>query len=104
MWIVPEAAAVKRILDGQRYVFCSRACVERFDADPLKFAGGPRPMFETPTLRFLGGAGTVMGSKYLVSANGRQILLDCGLFQGLKELRQRNWSKPQGERIKPSLL
>ncbi len=54
-------------------------------------------MSETPTLRFLGAAGTVTGSKYLVSANGRRVLLDCGLFQGLKELRQRNWSKPPFE-------
>ena len=51
-------------------------------------------MSENSTLRFLGAAGTVTGSKYLVSANGRQILLDCGLFQGPKELRQRNWSNP----------
>jgi metallo-beta-lactamase family protein len=51
-------------------------------------------MSEAPTLRFLGGAGTVTGSKYLVRANGRQVLLDCGLFQGLKELRQRNWNDP----------
>jgi metallo-beta-lactamase family protein len=50
-------------------------------------------MSETPTLRFLGAAGTVTGSSYLVTANGRQILLDCGLFQGPKDLRQRNWSK-----------
>lgn len=42
-------------------------------------------------LSFLGGAETVTGSKYLVE-NGRQkILVDCGLFQGFKELRQRNW-------------
>ncbi len=54
-------------------------------------------MSDTPTLRFLGGAGTVTGSKYLVAAGGRQVLLDCGLFQGLKELRQRNWSKPPFE-------
>jgi metallo-beta-lactamase family protein len=54
-------------------------------------------MSETPTLRFLGAAGTVTGSKYLVSSNGRRVLLDCGLFQGLKELRQRNWSKPPFE-------
>lgn len=51
-------------------------------------------MSETPSLCFLGGAGTVTGSKYLVRASGRQVLLDCGLFQGLKELRQRNWNKP----------
>jgi len=44
------------------------------------------------TLRFLGAAGTVTGSKYLVQHDGRRILIDCGLFQGLKELRLRNWS------------
>ena len=46
------------------------------------------------TLTFLGGAGTVTGSKYLVRAVGRQLLLDCGLFQGLKPLRLRNWDRP----------
>ncbi|MFZ9982545.1 MAG: MBL fold metallo-hydrolase RNA specificity domain-containing protein [Cyclobacteriaceae bacterium] len=47
-------------------------------------------------LKFLGAAGTVTGSKYLLSLNGRKILIDCGLFQGLKELRLRNWdSIPQ---------
>src|ERR1700677_1394908 len=50
-------------------------------------------MSEAPTLQFLGAAGTVTGSKHLVRADGRQILLDCGLFQGLKELRLRNWRK-----------
>ena len=43
------------------------------------------------TLTFLGGVGTVTGSKYLVEANGRRILVDCGLFQGFKQLRRRNW-------------
>lgn len=46
------------------------------------------------TLRFLGGVGTVTGSKYLLTVDGRQVLLDCGLFQGLKELRLRNWAPP----------
>ena len=41
-------------------------------------------------IRFLGAAGTVTGSKYLVSTGNRRILVDCGLFQGLKELRLRN--------------
>jgi metallo-beta-lactamase family protein len=45
------------------------------------------------TLRFLGGAGTVTGSKHLVTAAGRRVLLDCGLFQGLKMLRLRNWTR-----------
>lgn len=42
-------------------------------------------------LTFLGAARTVTGSKYLVEVNGKRILVDCGLFQGLKELRLRNW-------------
>jgi metallo-beta-lactamase family protein len=46
------------------------------------------------TVQFLGAAQTVTGSMHLVSANGRRVLLDCGLFQGLKELRERNWREP----------
>jgi metallo-beta-lactamase family protein len=42
-------------------------------------------------LTFLGAAQTVTGSKYLVEYAGKQILIDCGLFQGLKPLRLRNW-------------
>ena len=44
------------------------------------------------SLTFLGAARTVTGSKHLLDVDGRRILIDCGLFQGLKELRQRNWS------------
>ena len=44
-----------------------------------------------PSLTFLGAAGTVTGSKYLLDVGDRRILIDCGLFQGLKELRNRNW-------------
>jgi metallo-beta-lactamase family protein len=43
------------------------------------------------SLTFLGAAGTVTGSKHLLEIDGRRILVDCGLFQGLKELRERNW-------------
>lgn len=43
-------------------------------------------------LRFLGGAETVTGSKILVETSNKKVLVDCGLFQGLKELRQLNWS------------
>jgi len=43
-------------------------------------------------LHFLGGVGTVTGSKYLVEAGGVRILVDCGLFQGFKQLRLRNWA------------
>lgn len=42
-------------------------------------------------LTFWGGVGTVTGSKYLIESNGRRVLVDCGLFQGLRELRDRNW-------------
>jgi hypothetical protein len=42
-------------------------------------------------LTFLGAARTVTGSKYLLEHQGRRVLVDCGLFQGLKELRLRNW-------------
>lgn len=44
-------------------------------------------------LTFLGTAGTVTGSKYLFNFEGQKILIDCGLFQGLKFLRQKNWSE-----------
>jgi metallo-beta-lactamase family protein len=44
------------------------------------------------SLTFLGAAGTVTGSKHLLEVDDRRILVDCGLFQGLKELRLRNWA------------
>jgi len=42
-------------------------------------------------ITFLGATGTVTGSKYLVTAGERRVLVDCGLFQGLKQLRLKNW-------------
>ena len=44
------------------------------------------------SLSFLGATGTVTGSRYLIQASGRRILVDCGLFQGYKQLRLRNWN------------
>ncbi len=49
------------------------------------------------TLQFLGATGTVTGSKYLLEHDGFRMLVDCGLFQGLKDLRLRNWSAPPFE-------
>lgn len=45
------------------------------------------------TIQFLGATSTVTGSKYLIHAAGKQVLVDCGLFQGFKQLRLRNWGQ-----------
>jgi metallo-beta-lactamase family protein len=45
------------------------------------------------TIKFLGATGTVTGSKYLIQTEQKSIMIDCGMFQGLKELRERNWEK-----------
>jgi len=42
-------------------------------------------------IQFLGAAGTVTGSKHLINTGDLQVLVDCGLFQGLKQWRERNW-------------
>ncbi|WP_375191683.1 MBL fold metallo-hydrolase [Marinobacter sp.] len=44
-------------------------------------------------LRFLGGTGTVTGSRYLISDDKHRLLVDCGMYQGVKTLRKRNWAK-----------
>jgi metallo-beta-lactamase family protein len=64
-----------------------KTSIRRFDSDPrlLLVPTGP-------TLQFLGAAGTVTGSMHLLETGGRRILLDAGLFQGLKPLRLRNWA------------
>jgi len=51
---------------------------------------GTRP--PVPMLRFLGATGTVTGSRFLIDTPTARILVDCGLFQGLKVLRERNWA------------
>lgn len=43
-------------------------------------------------IQFIGATGTVTGSKYLISSGSQRVLVDCGLFQGLKQLRLRNWA------------
>jgi len=44
-----------------------------------------------PSITFLGAAGTVTGSKHLLEYDGHRVLIDCGLFQGPREIRDRNW-------------
>lgn len=46
---------------------------------------------KTVTVHFLGAAGTVTGSKFLLETEEHNVLIDCGMFQGLKELREQNW-------------
>lgn len=53
------------------------------------------------TLTSLGGAGTVTGSKHLLTYDSKHILIDCGLFQGLKNLREMNWAPLA---VKPSSI
>jgi|CXWL01.1.fsa_nt_gi metallo-beta-lactamase family protein len=45
------------------------------------------------SIHFLGAAGTVTGSRFLLEHDGKRVLVDCGLFQGKKELRLRNWER-----------
>ena len=46
------------------------------------------------SISFWGAAGTVTGSKYLIESDRARVLVDCGLFQGMRELRERNWQEP----------
>lgn len=46
---------------------------------------------DDPVLSFLGATGTVTGSRFLLDSEHGRVLVDCGLYQGLKELRERNW-------------
>jgi metallo-beta-lactamase family protein len=50
-----------------------------------------REQAQIPTITFLGAAGTVTGSRFLLSCGETKVMVDCGLFQGLKELRLKNW-------------
>ena len=49
-------------------------------------------MTEAVSLRFLGGTGTVTGSTFMIAAGAGKLLVDCGLYQGDRELRRRNWA------------
>lgn len=57
-------------------------------------ARNPAPAPPRPALlTFLGGVGTVTGSKFLIESDHARVLVDCGLFQGFADLRRRNWER-----------
>jgi len=58
----------------------------------------------TFTIGFAGGAGTVTGSKYLLTAGDSRVLIDCGMFQGIKRLRLQNWEPPPFEATEPAAI
>ncbi len=69
----------------------------KVSADPVAYSATACPhrvAAMSIKLGFYGAAGTVTGSKYLVQAERARLLVDCGLFQGFKTLRLRNWAKP----------
>lgn len=55
----------------------------------------------SPILTFLGAAGTVTGAKFLLTDDRTRLLMECGMFQGLRELRARNWEAPP---VDPGML
>lgn len=88
-------------LDGFGRTYCESEIQRKPEGtcpeESIRFSGSSRSsaIVRLPvvaTLTFLGAARTVTGSKYLLESHGHRILVDCGLFQGLKELRLRNWA------------
>ncbi len=71
------------------------ACIAPHQAglSPIKVARRLLAKIARMQIQFLGAAGTVTGSKTLVEHGGRRLLVDCGLFQGVKQLRLRNWGE-----------
>jgi metallo-beta-lactamase family protein len=43
------------------------------------------------TISFFAATGTVTGSRFLLESEGKRVLIDCGIFQGIREIRQENW-------------
>src|SRR5439155_1127419 len=81
-----------RLVGGCRFKFHSEIANRRWESSSIKEEK------RLPYIQFLGAAGTVTGSKHLINTSsdlngkdGFQVLVDCGLFQGPKEWRERNW-------------
>ncbi|MFJ5806542.1 MBL fold metallo-hydrolase [Streptomyces sp. NPDC093093] len=86
--------------EGTTGVSPSRCRVRRWNPAPVPERRAaamsqpiPSPTLRPALLRFLGGVRTVTGSKFLVETDHSRILVDCGLFQGVADLRRRNWEK-----------
>src|SRR5688572_11637711 len=94
----PPLSSLQLVLDGcssPAWLYNPYNYVER-SQDRVLTLGHENPCGGVVNLRlsFLGAAGTVTGSRYLLESANRRILIDCGLFQGYKQLRLRNWSAP----------
>src|SRR2546428_2292406 len=89
----PASTASLRKLDPHPHPFSQR---EKGVPIPMAFfhINKSDNMARMPSLSFWGAAGTVTGSKYLIEADHTRVLVDCGLFQGGHELRDRNWQEP----------
>ncbi len=95
----PQAAAVRSRSAFVQQLLCSGlTCVKVFVVALAKLVFEATQKQDkicrgiTMKLQFVGGTGTVTGSKYLLEHEGKRLLVDCGLFQGLKQLRLRNWA------------
>ena len=73
---------------------CSTSIAPRTSANPRASARGRTRRVDRGSLEFLGAVGTVTGSKFLLEAGEWRVLVDCGLYQSVKALRQRNWEPP----------
>ena len=78
-----------RARSGMRYLPSRREC--KMTTSPSRLRSDDASAADALRIAFYGAAGTVTGSRFLVSHEGRRLLVDCGVFQGLKELRERNW-------------
>lgn len=82
-------ASGRRAVPGAVWLW--RTTLMRGHADSMATASTRDPVRVPIALTFLGAAGTVTGSKFLLSTPERRVLVDCGLFQGERTWRRRNW-------------
>ncbi len=81
-----------RVFAGARRL-CAAGWRARAESRPSG-SGTPLAPLGRMRITFAGAANTVTGSRYLVETDAARVLVDCGLFQGVKALRERNWEAP----------